>query len=202
MSTQVLMTGSGPTWLDELSQISSTTWILHTTQFMNTIFHMTDPSVTLTTSTLSSGALPGLDLFAKYLVHECAVTNATLLYAIVYARRLHSRLPSNMLSNSEAAHRIFVAALLLASKYLEDSETLSPARIANVLMHWHPLHATWSRIALLGSSARQSTWWAFPTEIARVERAFLKLLDFHLYVSDLEMTEFLPKAATVHGNLS
>ncbi|RKP36763.1 hypothetical protein BJ085DRAFT_2763, partial [Dimargaris cristalligena] len=116
-------------------------------------------------------ALPPLIPFVKYLVSECHITNATLLHAIVYTRRLHARLPQGALAQPGSAHRIFVAALLLANKYVEDTSSLTPQKLSNTLMH--------------------CMWWAFPEEIARIERAFLKLMDFQLYVSDKDMTDFI-----------
>ncbi|KAJ1983335.1 hypothetical protein H4R33_004791 [Dimargaris cristalligena] len=183
-----------PSFLAELSQPPSPLWITHTTQVMATIFRPVDagPRYNSLTSSSSATALPPLIPFVKYLVSECHITNATLLHAIVYTRRLHARLPQGALAQPGSAHRIFVAALLLANKYVEDTSSLTPQKLSNTLMHWSALQSSWSRIALTGPSARPSMWWAFPEEIARIERAFLKLMDFQLYVSDKDMTDFIP----------
>ncbi|KAJ1912587.1 hypothetical protein IWQ60_008955 [Tieghemiomyces parasiticus] len=194
--------------LAELSQPSSPLWIQHTTRQVTSIFQaytavtqLPPPATTSFTSppslsrspTPSCATLPPLIPFVQYLVSVCQITNASLLYATVYTRRLHARLPAGALSKPGAVHRIFVGALLLAHKYVEDAATLTPRKIANTLMRWPALSSAWSRIALGGPATRQALWWAYPAEIARIERAFLKLMDFQLYVSEEDMAEFLPE---------
>ncbi|KAJ1930160.1 hypothetical protein IWQ60_000566 [Tieghemiomyces parasiticus] len=186
--------------LAELSQPSSLPWIFHTTQHLVSLFHTTAATshghgINVTAHPHvgeAAGGLPAIIPFVRHLVTECRLTNATLVYALVYTHRLHQRLPAGALSKPGAMHRILVAALLLANKYIEDVPTLTPQRLANTLMRWPALESAWSRIALGGPATKQALWWAFPVEISRVERAMLKLLDFQLYVEEADVVPFLP----------
>ncbi|KAJ1972060.1 hypothetical protein H4R35_004885 [Dimargaris xerosporica] len=180
---------AAPTLTDEqLAQPSSQLWIQYATQVVSTIGpqHATGCSSQGRAGHHSDG-LPDLVPFARHLVTTCQVSTATLLHALVYLRRLRDTLPAGALSRPGSSHRIFVAALLLASKYADDAHALTPRTIANTLMHWQPLHTAWSRIALGRLSAQTSVWWAFPREIARIERAFLRLLKFELHVTSEDL---------------
>ncbi|KAJ1972394.1 hypothetical protein H4R34_005423 [Dimargaris verticillata] len=169
---------------EQLAQPSSQLWIQYATQVVSTIGPQNATGCSSQGPASRPGdSLPDLVSFARHLVTTCQVSTATLLHALVYLKRLRDTLPVGALSRPGSSHRIFVAALLLASKYADDVQALTPRTIANILMHWQPLHTAWSRIALGGLSAQASVWWAFPKEIARIERAFLRLLKFELHVT-------------------
>jgi hypothetical protein len=87
--------------------------------------------------------------------------------ALVYVQRFRKSLPAGYKAEPEAAHRIFVASLLVASKYSED-RCLSTKQVVR---------------------ATGDVWSI--KEITRMELAFLRFLHWDLYVSQEEMTSFL-----------
>lgn len=87
--------------------------------------------------------------------------------ALMYVQRFRKSLPAGYKAEPEAAHRIFVASLLVASKYSED-RCLSTKQVVR---------------------ATGDVWSI--KEITRMELAFLSFLHWDLYISHEEMTRFL-----------
>ncbi|KAF2860075.1 hypothetical protein K470DRAFT_217840, partial [Piedraia hortae CBS 480.64] len=68
----------------------------------------------------SQSSLPPLPEFITNLVRQSRVRVSTLMTTLVYLARLRQRLPPNAKGIRCTAHRIFLAALILAAKYLND----------------------------------------------------------------------------------
>ncbi|KAI7900950.1 cyclin-like protein [Cokeromyces recurvatus] len=111
--------------------------------------------------------LPDLIPFIQLITDKCDVQPVHLVLALMYVQRFRKALPAGYKAEPEAAHRIFVASLLVASKYCED----------RCLSTKHVVHAT-------------GDVWSIK-EITRMELAFLRFLHWDLYVSQEEMTKFL-----------
>ncbi|KAI8065339.1 uncharacterized protein B0P05DRAFT_553893 [Gilbertella persicaria] len=111
--------------------------------------------------------LPDLIPFIQLITDKCDVQPIHLVMALMYAERFRKSLPAGFKPEAEAAHRIFVASLLVASKYSED----------RCLSTKHVVRAT-------------GDVWSIK-EITRMELAFLTFLHWNLYISQEEMTKFL-----------
>lgn len=111
--------------------------------------------------------LPDLIPFIQLITDKCDVQPIHLVMALVYVSRFRKSLPVSYKAEPEAAHRIFVASLLVASKYSED-RCLSTKQVVR---------------------ATGDVWSI--KEITRMELAFLRFLNWDLYVSQEEMTTFL-----------
>ncbi|KAI7887596.1 cyclin-like protein [Mucor mucedo] len=111
--------------------------------------------------------LPDLIPFISLITDKCDVQPIHLVMALVYVQRFRKSLPATYKAEPEAAHRIFVASLLVASKYSED-RCLSTKQVVR---------------------ATGDVWSI--KEITRMELAFLRFLQWDLYVSQEEMTQFL-----------
>jgi G1/S-specific cyclin PLC1 len=109
-------------------------------------------------------ALPSLEEYITSIIHRSHVQTPTLMTSLVYLSRLQQKLPAVAKGMACTLHRIFLAALILAAKNLNDS---SPKN-----KHW----------------ARYTTVRGYPTfgfsitEVNLMEKQMLFLLDWDLRV--------------------
>ncbi|KAK4135030.1 cyclin [Trichocladium antarcticum] len=117
--------------------------------------------------TSSDGVLPSIEDFITQLVVSSNVQVPTLMSTLVYLNRLKSRLQPMAKGLRCTTHRIFLASLILAAKYLNDS---SPKN-----KHW----ATYSVVST------QAHHFGFSrTEVNLMEKQLLFLLDWDLRITE------------------
>lgn len=114
--------------------------------------------------------LPTLEEFITQLVLSSNVQVPTLMSTLVYLTRLKSRLQPMAKGLRCTTHRIFLAALILSAKYLNDS---SPKN-----KHW----ANYSHIQCDGYSFGFSR-----TEVNLMEKQLLFLLDWDLRITEEDL---------------
>ncbi|KAB5583201.1 cyclin [Coniochaeta sp. 2T2.1] len=116
------------------------------------------------------GPLPSLEEFITQLVVSSNVQVPTLMSTLVYLNRLKSRLQPMAKGLRCTAHRIFLASLILAAKYLNDS---SPKN-----KHW----ASYSVIQNEGYNFGFSR-----TEVNLMEKQLLSLLNWELRITEADL---------------
>ncbi|KAL2141912.1 hypothetical protein VTI28DRAFT_1797 [Corynascus sepedonium] len=114
--------------------------------------------------------LPSLEVFIAQLVVSSNVQVPTLMSTLVYLRRLKSRLQPMAKGLRCTTHRIFLASLILAAKYLNDS---SPKN-----KHWANYSVVSTDKYLFGFSR---------TEVNLMEKQLLFLLDWDLRITEEDL---------------
>ncbi|CAO3654814.1 unnamed protein product [Mucor hiemalis] len=140
---------------------------------------------TLTTNNLlicsentSNQSLPPLNEFIHNFYNKsrsrqfpCAVK----LFTLIYLLRLKSKLPDNARGGYDTPYRLFLAAVLASSKYLSETGTgLTSTTLSYLTHHLYT-----------------------PKDINRMERSFLGLIRYDLWVSDQDIQSFMDS----YGNL-
>ncbi|KAK6073881.1 pho85 cyclin-1 [Seiridium cupressi] len=119
---------------------------------------------------VEDATMPTLEEFITQLVVSSNVQVPTLMSTLVYLTRLRSRLQPMAKGLRCTSHRIFLAALILAAKYLNDS---SPKN-----KHW----ANYSHINTDGCSFGFSR-----TEVNLMEKQLLFLLNWELRITEEDL---------------
>lgn len=115
---------------------------------------------------LTEAPLPSIELFISSLVERSSVQVPTLMTSLVYLHRLQQRLPPMAKGMRCTAHRIFLGALILAAKNLNDSS---------------PKNKHWARY----TAVKGYDGFGFSVvEVNLMEKQFLNLLSWDLTVRE------------------
>ncbi|KAG0733664.1 hypothetical protein G6F57_007166 [Rhizopus arrhizus] len=118
-------------------------------------------------------SLPELLFFVQKITHQANINCRTLLVALIYLQRAKSHLPKRAVGSDDTAHRMFLGAILLASKFLQDSAWAATTTISNRMLY-------------------QICNGLFTIEeIFQLERAFLKLIQYNCWLDEKDLESFV-----------
>ncbi|KAI8881363.1 hypothetical protein K501DRAFT_295898 [Backusella circina FSU 941] len=69
--------------------------------------------------------LPSLPTFVKHIFHHCKLTPSIIVVALIYLERLKKCLPHQSKGEFDTPYKMFIASVILASKYVEDSNKMA-----------------------------------------------------------------------------
>ncbi|ORX95782.1 hypothetical protein K493DRAFT_314855 [Basidiobolus meristosporus CBS 931.73] len=113
--------------------------------------------------------LPELLLFIERVAERSRIDAITGIVALMYIYRLKVKLPPKAKGEYGTSHRIFLASLLVASKFLYGDEGLNNRTMAEIS----------------GVFTTQ--------QVNRMEKELLELLNYNVWVNDQDIKEFLEK---------
>ncbi|CAO0801586.1 unnamed protein product [Mucor circinelloides] len=117
-------------------------------------------------------SLPEFVFFVQKVTHQANINVRTLLVALIYLKRAKSNLPKRAIGSDDTNHRMFLGALLLASKFLKDT--------------------TWTTHTLSNRRIYEICGGLFSMEdVYQLERAFLKLIQYDCWVDDDTLNQFV-----------
>ncbi|CAO3670141.1 unnamed protein product [Umbelopsis ramanniana] len=124
-------------------------------------------------------SLPELLFFIEKVTHRAGVSCKVIVYAMIYLERAKEALPKGAVGNYGTTHRLFLASLLLASKFLEadaddnmftQQPRLNGKRLTNLCGGIYTLR-----------------------DINTFELSFLKLIKYRCWVDEHDVENFLRK---------
>lgn len=132
------------------------------------------------------GPLPSLEEFITQLVVSSNVQVPTLMSTLVYLNRLKSRLQPMAKGLRCTTHRIFLASLILAAKYLNDSS---------------PKNKHWANYSVIQTEAYNFGF--SRTEVNLMEKQLLSLLNWELRITEDDLyRELEPFLAPIRTDIS
>ncbi|KAI9470841.1 MAG: hypothetical protein EXX96DRAFT_611992 [Benjaminiella poitrasii] len=111
--------------------------------------------------------LPDLPTFIKIIYKKCQLTPTVLVIGLIYLERLKRNLPDEAQGEYDTPYKLFLAAMIVATKYVEDDVSYATSIYRIVL----PLYSK--------------------KELNEMERSFLNVLKFDLYIDVSEMDRFV-----------
>ncbi|CAO3641427.1 unnamed protein product [Mucor fragilis] len=69
--------------------------------------------------------LPTLPIFVRHVFYHCKLTPTILVVALIYLGRLKNGLPHKSKGEFDTPYKMFIAAVILASKFVEDANTMA-----------------------------------------------------------------------------
>ncbi|KAI9032785.1 hypothetical protein CLU79DRAFT_830619 [Phycomyces nitens] len=149
--------------------------------------------------------MPELVHFIQKITFSAGINCRTALVALIYLDRAKAALPKGAVGGHDTPHRMFLASMLLASKYLRGTRWSPPFSAHQPLLPTVP--SSWQHYysylssnpsyclgPLTNVQLSNLCCGLFSLEqVNTLERAFLKLIDYRCWVDDLEVKEFVLK---------
>ncbi|KAG1084186.1 hypothetical protein G6F42_021895 [Rhizopus arrhizus] len=144
--------------------------------------------------------MPELVYFIQKITFQGGIDCRTALVALIYLERAKVNLPKSAVGGYDTCHRMFLASILIASKFLGDNHcprhmTSIPSTWSHYYSYYYCTNSTTATTTLSILTNRHLADLCggfFPLhEINQLERAFLKLLNYQCWVTDQDIQQFV-----------
>ncbi|KAI9255860.1 hypothetical protein EDC94DRAFT_616968 [Helicostylum pulchrum] len=142
----------------------------------------------------SKRTTPELVYFILKITSQARISCHIAVVALIYIERCKAALPKNAIGDQDTIHRIFVASLLVASKYLHGTCWGESQRVTED-EHDFKLLAEDELPVWLNNARMANICTRFYTlqQINQLELSFLNLIKFECFVNPIEVQEYLVK---------
>ncbi|KAI8091630.1 hypothetical protein BDF21DRAFT_409810 [Thamnidium elegans] len=142
----------------------------------------------------SKRTTPELVYFILKITSQARISCHIAVVALIYIERCKAALPKNAIGDQDTIHRIFVASLLVASKYLHGTCWGESQRVTDD-EHDSKLLAEDELPVWLNNARMANICTRFYTleQINQLELSFLNLIKFECFVNPIEVQEYLVK---------
>ncbi|ORZ17925.1 hypothetical protein BCR42DRAFT_350379 [Absidia repens] len=120
--------------------------------------------------------LPSLTSFVRQVYVKCRLSPAILVIALIYIHRLQQELPLDSKGDYDTPHKVFLAAVILACKFSDDSKS----RVQSI---YRCVSVVYNNI-----------------ELNEMERSFLSVVKYDLYVDMKQVAGFVQEHPTLELN--
>ncbi|ORZ22248.1 hypothetical protein BCR42DRAFT_405781 [Absidia repens] len=120
--------------------------------------------------------LPSLNSFIHQVHVKCRLSPAILVIALIYIHRLQQELPLDSKGDYDTPHKVFLAAVILACKFNDDSKSC--------------VQSIYRCVSVVYSNV----------ELNEMERSFLSVVNFDLYVDTKQVAGFVQEHPTLELN--
>ncbi|KAI7896063.1 uncharacterized protein EV154DRAFT_493403 [Mucor mucedo] len=144
----------------------------------------------------SERTAPELVYFILKITSQARISCHIAVVALIYIERCKAALPKNAIGDQDTIHRIFVASILVASKYLHGtcwgaSQTVMMMdEEEEVVVRAEDELPVWLNNARMASICNR---FYSLQQINQLELAFLNLIKFECFVNPIEVQEYLVK---------
>ncbi|KAL7330749.1 hypothetical protein PS15p_205650 [Mucor circinelloides] len=144
--------------------------------------------------------MPELVYFIQKITFQGGIDCRTAVVALIYLERAKANLPKSAVGGYDTCHRMFLASILIASKFLRDNHchrhmTSIPSTWSHYYSYYYCTNnttATTTLSILTNRHLADLCGGFFPLhEINQLERAFLKLLNYQCWVTDQDIQQFV-----------
>ncbi|OZJ05136.1 hypothetical protein BZG36_01398 [Bifiguratus adelaidae] len=115
---------------------------------------------------------PELEEFIRFIIDNTDITPTSLVVALIYLERLRLSLPREAHGDFDTPYRLFLAAIIVASKYTSDYGYLRNSVVSNLV----------ARLGLFDAA-----------DINTFERCFLGLLNYDLSIQKKDIHSFIDR---------
>ncbi|KAI9299872.1 hypothetical protein BJ944DRAFT_273783 [Cunninghamella echinulata] len=136
---------------------------------------------------------PELMYFIQKITYHARISCHIAVVALIYIDRCKSALPKNAIGDQDTAHRIVLASLLVASKYLHGTkwgsiqQQINDEDKNNIADEDKPYWLTNKRMVQLSGNMYNIK------QMNQLERSFLNLIQYQCWVDTIQVQHYLLK---------